>query len=138
MENKGRGRPVLNDKEKDIREKYKAALKKKAPEALKVIVEIMTDLTARPVDRLRAAEWILSHCFGDFVAVEGEEDREVAVRIVTVAANKTKEQEQEQEQEKLLNPEDNEVWEAGNAELDNININPDEWDVDSDMEEDIQ
>lgn len=135
MENKGRGRPVLNDKEKDIREKYKAALKKKAPEALKVIVEIMTDLTARPVDRLRAAEWVLSHCFGDFVAVEGEENREVAVRIVTVAANKTK----EQEQEKLLNnPEDNEVWEAGNAELDNININPDEWDVDSDMEEDIQ
>lgn len=135
MENKGRGRPVLNDKEKDIREKYKAALKKKAPEALKVIVEIMTDLTARPVDRLRAAEWVLSHCFGDFVAVEGEENREVAVRIVTVAANKTK----EQEQEKLLNnPEDNEVWEAGNAELDNININPDEWDVDSDLEEDIQ
>lgn len=91
MENKNKGRPILNDREKNIREKYRAALKKKAPEALKVIVEVMTDLTARPVDRLRAAEWVLSHCFGnDFVAVESSEsDKTLAIKLISVSGRKT-------------------------------------------------
>ena len=136
MENKNRktGRPVLNEKQKDIREKFKAALKKASPKAFRTILEIMVDPSCRSADRLRAAEFVLHNTFGvEFQALEPTEtDREIAVRIVTVAANKTKEQEQEKE---LINPEDNEVWEAGNAELDNVN--PDEWDVDN-MEEDIQ
>ena len=135
MENKsrGRGRPVLDERQKDIREKFRDALRKASPKAIKTILEIMQDSTCRSVDRLRAAEFILQHTFGtDFQAIEpSEHDKELAVHIISV---KTKQK--EREQEKLLNnPEDNEVWEAGNAELDNININPDEWDVDSDMEE---
>ena len=129
MENKGR--PILDDREKNIREKYRAALKKKAPEALKVIVEVMTDLTARPVDRLRAAEWVLSHCFGnDFVAVESSEsDKTLAIKLISVSGRKT---ENETEQENLVNPEDEELWSEGNSE--NEVYDEKMWDVDSDSD----
>ena len=131
MENKGRGRPVLNEEQKDIREKFKAALRKASPKAFRTILEVMEDPTCRSADRLRAAEFVLHHTFGtEFQALEPSgHDKELAVHIISV---KTKQKEREQEEQEH-NPDDELAWNTGNAELDNINF--DEWDVDSDMEE---
>lgn len=136
MDNNKRGRPVLNEREKNVREKYRTALKKKAPEALKVIVEVMEDLTARPVDRLRAAEWILTHCFGnDFIAVESNEsDRTIEVRLVSVCGRKKEENEINQNSETLISSEDEKEWDAGNKEIEIYD--PSDWDVDEDFKED--
>lgn len=129
MENKGRGRPVLNEGQKDIREKFKVALKKASPKAIKTILEIMQDSTCRSVDRLRAAEFILQHTFGtDFQAIEpSEHDKELAVHIISV---KTKQKEREQEEQEH-NPDDELAWNADNKEFDSII--PEEWDVDGDL-----
>lgn len=129
MENKGRGRPVLNEEQKDIREKFKTALRKASPKAFGTILEVMQDPTCRSADRLRAAEFVLKYTFGEFQALEpSEHDRELAVHIISV---KTKQQEQEQEEE-LVNPDDELAWNTGNKELD---VNLDEWEVDGDLEE---
>ena len=66
MENKGRGRPVLNEEQKDIREKFKTALRKASPKAFRTILEVMADPVSRSADRLRAAEFVLQHTFGSF------------------------------------------------------------------------
>ena len=131
MENKsrGRGRPVLDERQKDIREKFRDALRKASPKAIKTILEIMQDSTCRSVDRLRAAEIILQHTFGtDFQAIEpSEHDRQFSVNIVTVSRKK---QEQEQEEQEH-NPDDELAWNADNKEFDSII--PEEWDVDGDL-----
>lgn len=137
-QNRNKGRPVLNEKEKDIREKFKEVLKKQSPAALRVVVEIMNDPTNRAWDRLRAAEFILKHTFGeDFVVLEQEQnqsDRTLEVRLISVCGRKKQENETKQSGESLINLEDEKEWNAGNKEIEMYD--PSDWDVDEDFEED--
>lgn len=106
-----KGRPVLNEVEKQNVTYFKQQLKKYSVLALEELFELMTNSINQDI-RYKCATYILERCYGkDFIAEHSEEQNKgIRIELVSQKGKDINEKAMQEIEEEILNIENEDSW----------------------------